>query len=220
MRNCIKRAVLIPIIFIAFISVAYSQESDSSNLTANNDFIPYTVKEGDTLFSLAAKYRIPIKHIRVINNINGNNLYAGKTIYIPKDPDIELASFTKESVAQQLPEEELVIEEDIPQNGEFIEEGVNGADQVDNVDPQEQIEEEDIVEEVPEEQVEAEDTKADSQQQEEKKEKEAAKPEPPVTTNPSLEIVVPEQDSPSQKILENDIVNLQSEMELRILFRR
>lgn len=185
-----------------------AEAQNKNTLVANNDdFIAYTVQEGDTLFSLAAKYRIPMKYIRVINNINGNNLYAGKTIYIPKDVNIELASLTEEGKAQQLPEdeedEEIVVDEDEEQTEEIIEEDINDLEPVTEPDTEQEV----VVEE--EERVEEPDKPARKEKKEEVVIEEQQRP--------SFEIITTPEDTAAKKALENDIVNLQSEMELKDL---
>jgi surface antigen len=50
---------------------------------SKKDIIHYTVKDGDSVDSLAAKYHVSADSIRWSNNITGNNLSPGKTIVIP-----------------------------------------------------------------------------------------------------------------------------------------
>ena len=45
-------------------------------------FITYTVKKGDTLYSIAKKYGISVNQILVDNNLNNNNLSIGQTLKI------------------------------------------------------------------------------------------------------------------------------------------
>jgi hypothetical protein len=47
----------------------------------------YTVKKGDTLAAIAARYRVPVAMIVACNNIkNPNLIYAGQRLCIPPDP--------------------------------------------------------------------------------------------------------------------------------------
>lgn len=48
--------------------------------------LTYTVKKGDTLYSLAKKFNTTIQTILTFNNLeSGNHLLVGKTIFIPKN---------------------------------------------------------------------------------------------------------------------------------------
>ena len=49
----------------------------------SNKNIIYTVKSGDTLYSIAKKYNTSVNEIKVINNLTTNNLSIGQTLKIP-----------------------------------------------------------------------------------------------------------------------------------------
>ena len=51
-------------------------------------FITYTVKKGDTLYSIAKKYGVTVNQILVDNNLNNNNLSIGQTLKIRTDENL------------------------------------------------------------------------------------------------------------------------------------
>lgn len=51
------------------------------NTTTENQ--TYTVKSGDTLYSISRKYNIPINDLKTINNLQTNLLSVGQTLKIP-----------------------------------------------------------------------------------------------------------------------------------------
>ena len=55
----------------------------------NNDFIKYSVKDNDTIFSISLTYNINYKKIIAINNLNDSHLiYPGQILLIPKNNKI------------------------------------------------------------------------------------------------------------------------------------
>ena len=55
----------------------------------NNDFIKYSVKNNDTIFSISLTYNINYKKIIAINNLNDSHLiYPGQILLIPKNNKI------------------------------------------------------------------------------------------------------------------------------------
>ena len=54
----------------------------------------YTVKKGDTLYSIAKKFRVSIVDLTTLNNINPNNLQVGTIIKIPEDDTTEEITYT------------------------------------------------------------------------------------------------------------------------------
>ena len=49
----------------------------------NNDKLTYTVKSGDTLYSIAKTYNTTVDIIKSLNNFNGNALSIGQTLILP-----------------------------------------------------------------------------------------------------------------------------------------
>lgn len=60
-------------------------------------YVSYTVKTGDTLQTIAAKYNTTVAMIVFINNISGN-ISVGQTLQVPKPPDPEATSQTSTGV--------------------------------------------------------------------------------------------------------------------------
>ena len=58
-----------------YIGIPYKEQSD--NLTY------YTVKSGDTLWSIARRYGLTINQIKEVNNLKNNTLSIGELLYIP-----------------------------------------------------------------------------------------------------------------------------------------
>lgn len=48
----------------------------------------YTVKKGDTLYSIARNYGVSVDSLKSANNLTSNNLTVGMTLMIPTNPDI------------------------------------------------------------------------------------------------------------------------------------
>ena len=49
----------------------------------NTNVTTYTVKSGDTLYSIAKKYNTTVNAITTLNNLTSNNLSIGQTLKIP-----------------------------------------------------------------------------------------------------------------------------------------
>jgi len=163
--------------------------------------ISYKVREGDSLLGLAAKNRIPVKDIRHINNIEGNTIKIGQTIYIPKRAsNFLLTSFTKEVSAQEIPDEEIEVDGDVI-DSKFVQEGpVEQTDVAENVNSQQ----ENTLQDNKEEAVVVEEAEVDNEPDD----------------RPTFEVVVPQPTSTvSNNNEQDDIVNLQSEMELKDLIQ-
>jgi len=173
--------------------------------------ISYKVQEGDSLLGLAAKNRIPVKDIRHINKIEGNTIRTGQIIYIPKRASsFLLTSFTKEVYAQEIPNE--VSAQEIPDD-EIIVDG--------NIVESEGIQQE---QNIIDNQTETTENSNTNQQdtQNEKIEEEAVEVEEDAEPNgrPTFEVVVPQPSTTvSNSDQQDDIVNLQSEMELKDLIQ-
>jgi LysM repeat protein len=54
-----------------------------SPLRANDGLTPYTVKRGDTLASIARDGGISIAELRAANNLSGDRILAGQTLFVP-----------------------------------------------------------------------------------------------------------------------------------------
>ncbi len=48
----------------------------------------YTVKKGDTLYSIARNYGVSVDSLKSLNNLTSNNLTVGMTLMLPTTPDI------------------------------------------------------------------------------------------------------------------------------------
>ena len=162
--------------------------------------LSYKVQEGDSLLGIAAKNRIPVKDLRHINNIEGNSVTTGQTIYIPKRvSNFVLTSFTSEVSAQEIPE-------------------VDG-DVVESEDVQEP-EQNEVQQDTAETNDENKDNTAQAEAEEKKEEnaEEADDAEP--NGRPTFEVVVPQPSDPvTNNEQQDDIVNLQSEMDLKDLIQ-
>ena len=70
----IKKEFLVLITFLSILAPSYSQE--------------ITIKEGDTLSKIAARYQITVRAIMDYNNLyNGDNLKAGDKLSLPIDTE-------------------------------------------------------------------------------------------------------------------------------------
>ena len=54
-----------------------------SNTSSNDTYIYYTVKKGDTLYSIANKYNTTVNNIKNINSLSTNIIAVGQTLKIP-----------------------------------------------------------------------------------------------------------------------------------------
>ena len=57
--------------------------------TISSSDIIYTVKPGDTLYSIANKYNVSVNDLKKLNNLDNNILSIGENLYIPKGNTIE-----------------------------------------------------------------------------------------------------------------------------------
>lgn len=55
----------------------------NSSGSDNTNYVSYTVKSGDTLYSIASKYNVSVNDIKDINNLSSNNLSIGQQLKIP-----------------------------------------------------------------------------------------------------------------------------------------
>lgn len=53
--------------------------------TTNEEYITYTVKKGDTLYSIARNYNISVNELMNLNNLSTSLLTPGQTLLIPKE---------------------------------------------------------------------------------------------------------------------------------------
>jgi LysM repeat protein len=58
-------------------SVSNNSGNNSSN---SNSTTVYTVKQGDTLWSIAKKHNVTVDHIKKINNLKNNDLKVGQKL--------------------------------------------------------------------------------------------------------------------------------------------
>lgn len=79
-------------------NISVNEIKNTNNLTSNtlslnqeliipnessNDYQTYTVKRGDTLYSIARNYNVSVNEIKNLNNLTNNMLSIGQTILIP-----------------------------------------------------------------------------------------------------------------------------------------
>lgn len=57
---------------------------NASSLNPTNEY--YTVKKGDTLYSIASKNNLTVQELKDLNNLTSNNLSIGQTLLIKKNP--------------------------------------------------------------------------------------------------------------------------------------
>ena len=57
--------------------------TSKDNNISNNEELIYTVKKGDTLYSIAKLYNTSVDYIKSLNNLTSNTLSIGKTLKIP-----------------------------------------------------------------------------------------------------------------------------------------
>ena len=67
-----------------------------NNITDKNNY--YTVKKGDTLYSIANNYNVKVEDIKKLNNKLNNNLSIGETLVIPSNTTSENISTTTYTV--------------------------------------------------------------------------------------------------------------------------
>lgn len=57
---------------------------NATSLNPINEY--YTVKKGDTLYSIASKNNLTVQELKELNNLTSNNLSIGQTLLIKKNP--------------------------------------------------------------------------------------------------------------------------------------
>lgn len=70
----------------------------------------YTVKKGDTLFSLAKKYKITVHELKKANNIKTDQIYVGQSILVPSEFHSELI---EEEMYTVVPGDTLISQSDL-----------------------------------------------------------------------------------------------------------
>jgi LysM repeat protein len=70
----------------------------------NLKYIPYLVKKGDTLYSIAKKYEVSLEEIKKINNLQDNNISIGQILKIPTNKELNFSQPLKPS--ENLPSQE------------------------------------------------------------------------------------------------------------------
>ncbi|PZD78662.1 glucosaminidase domain-containing protein [Mesonia sp. K7] len=61
---------------------AYTQNQKSGSLKADHTSIRYTVKKGDTLYGIAKQHNLTIEELKMLNNLNSNDLAIGQKLYV------------------------------------------------------------------------------------------------------------------------------------------
>lgn len=62
---------------------ASGESEEGSSSGSSQDYFQYTVKSGDTLYSIARKYEISVNQLKEFNNLVSNSLSVGQTLKIP-----------------------------------------------------------------------------------------------------------------------------------------
>ncbi|MFD2433687.1 LysM peptidoglycan-binding domain-containing protein [Mesonia maritima] len=52
------------------------------NSRPDHTSIPYTVKKGDTLYSISRKFNLSVEELKEINNLRSNDLAIGQKLYV------------------------------------------------------------------------------------------------------------------------------------------
>ncbi len=68
-------------------SVSSVEECYGEDFVVPEDYITYTVKSGDNLYSIARKYNTSVSEIKSLNNLSTNNLSIGQVLKIPSTGD-------------------------------------------------------------------------------------------------------------------------------------
>ncbi len=67
--------------------VSSVEECYGEDFVVPGDYITYTVKSGDNLYSIARKYNTSVSEIKSLNNLSTNNLSIGQVLKIPSTGD-------------------------------------------------------------------------------------------------------------------------------------
>ena len=67
--------------------VSSVEECYGEDFVIPEDYITYTVKSGDNLYSIARKYNTSVSEIKSLNNLSTNNLSIGQVLKIPSTGD-------------------------------------------------------------------------------------------------------------------------------------
>ncbi len=67
--------------------VSSVEECYGEDFVVPGDYITYTVKSGDNLYSIARKYNTSVSEIKSLNNLSTNNLSLGQVLKIPSTGD-------------------------------------------------------------------------------------------------------------------------------------
>lgn len=69
--------------FFDFNNPTFNPNNDSLLRIFSNNYIKYTIKEYDTVLTIAQNYHIPVKEISQSNNIESYELKAGEVLFLP-----------------------------------------------------------------------------------------------------------------------------------------
>lgn len=84
------------IIFISPLK-AFCKSQSLYEQSLNLKYIPYLVKKGDTLYSIAKKYDISVEEIKKINGIQDNSISVGQILKIPTNKELNFSQTLKTS---------------------------------------------------------------------------------------------------------------------------
>uniref|UniRef100_A0A7V5XFM3 Peptidoglycan endopeptidase n=1 Tax=Thermodesulfobacterium geofontis TaxID=1295609 RepID=A0A7V5XFM3_9BACT len=84
------------IIFISPLK-AFCKSQSLYEQSLNLKYIPYLVKKGDTLYSIAKKYDVSVEEIKKINDIQDNSISVGQILKIPTNKELNFSQTLKTS---------------------------------------------------------------------------------------------------------------------------
>jgi LysM repeat protein len=107
--------------------------------------VVHTVKSGDSLYSIAKKYSVPVASLKQLNHIDGSKkLKLGQTIVVKRDGDV-VQTNTGKKKGKQLSTKVRTQEASAPDIADYIEHKVRRGDTLENLALQYNVEKEEIV---------------------------------------------------------------------------
>uniref|UniRef100_A0A7V4JNZ3 Peptidoglycan endopeptidase n=1 Tax=Thermodesulfobacterium geofontis TaxID=1295609 RepID=A0A7V4JNZ3_9BACT len=85
------------LIIITFPLKAFCKSQSLYEHNLNLKYIPYLVKKGDTLYSIAKKYNVSVEELKKINNLQDNNISIGQILRIPVNKKLNFSQTFKNS---------------------------------------------------------------------------------------------------------------------------
>lgn len=75
-------------------SVLKIPSPSDTEIEENDNYISYTIKTGDTLYSISKKYNTTVDTIKNLNNLTSNTLTIGQTLKIPSKTEEDTTNYT------------------------------------------------------------------------------------------------------------------------------